>query len=338
VYYSEQKYGLAEALGKRLLEIDRRSAGPQSGDVFMDMYDLIGIYNGEGKYPQAEALASQVVEFRRKVFGPDSKQTLSPMEGLFIAYKGEKKYAQAEALGQQTLEMERRVMGPEDPDTLSTATMLAVTYRLEGKIRPSESLLIKTLETERRVLGPASPYTVASLSELAKDYAAQGRYSEAEDLFRQYSQGSSAKPEVDKAFAWFLVSAPDPKKRDSAQGLALARRALQSEPDNPDLLNTLGLAEVQNGLWEEATATLEKAAALHGGTDPSDFLFLAQAQHDRGDAAQAARNYERAVKLAGGVAGADADLVPLWREIAAGLARPGPPSSKKPASKSAGTR
>jgi serine/threonine protein kinase len=301
-------------------------------------FGLATIYNSDGKYPQAEALASQVMEFRRKVLGLESKQTLAAMEDLFIAYKGEKKYAQAEALGQQTLQMQRRVMGSEDPDTLSTATNLAYVYLREGKIRSSESLLIKTVETERRVLGPASAPTAMSLGLLAYEYAAQGRYSEAEDLFRQYSQGSSANPEVDKAFAWFLLTAPDPVRRDPAQGLALARRALQSEPDNPDGLTALGLAEVRNRLWDEAIATLEKAAALHGGTGPDDFLFLAQAYQGRGDAAHAGGNYERAVKLMGDVAVADPDDVPLWRETAAALGKTAPPSPKGTAMQARGTR
>jgi tetratricopeptide (TPR) repeat protein len=177
-----------------------------------------------------------------------------------------------------------------------------------------------------------------SLLMLAQDYAAQERYSEAEDLFRQYSQGSSPKPEVDQRFAWFLLTAPDPRRRAPARALALARRAFQSEPDNPDLLGRLGLAQVQNGLWNEAIATLEKAVALHGGTDPEDFLVLAQAYQGRRDAANAGSNYERAVKLLGDVATADEDDLPLWRETAAALGRPAPASPKKSASKSAGTR
>ena len=335
VYRDEFKSGMAEALGERLLEIDRRAAGPQSDYVITDMYDLADIDNSDGKFSQAEALASQVLEFRRRMLGPDRKQTLDAARELVMAYEGEKKYAQAEALGQQTLEIQRRVMGSENPDTLLTAMTLANIYRFEGKIRPSESLLIKTVETYRRVLGPGNAFTAVSLLSLAQDFAAQGRYSEAEDLFRQYSQQSSPNPEIDKAFAWFLLTAPDPVRRDPAQGLALARRALQSEPDNPDGLTALGLAEVQNRLWDEAIATLEKAAALHGGTDPDNFLFLAQAYQGRGDAAHAGSNYERAVKLMGDVAVADPDDVPLWRETAAALGKAAPPSPKGTASKRA---
>jgi eukaryotic-like serine/threonine-protein kinase len=337
-YYYERKSGLAEALGKRLLEIDRRTDGPQSASVYMDMRDLASIYNGDGKYPQAEALASQVVDFQRKVLGTDRRQTLNSMYALAIAYTGEKKYAEAEALGQQTLELDRRVMGSEDPDTLYMAMCLGDTYRLEGKFRTSESLLIKTLETMRRVLGPGNPQTAISLQILLQDYAAEGRYSEAEDLFRQYSQGSSANPEVNKAFARFLLTAPDPGRRDPARGLALARRALQSEPDNSGVLNVLGLAEVRNGLWDRAIATLEKSAALQGGTDPTDFLYLAQAYQGRGDAARAGSNYERAVKLLGDVAVADPDLVPLWHETAAALGKTAPPSPKGTAKQARGIR
>jgi tetratricopeptide (TPR) repeat protein len=97
-------------------------------------------------------------------------------------------------------------------------------------------------------------------------------------------------------------------------------------------------AGVRNKLWDEAIATLQKAAALQGGTEPDDFLFLAQAYQGRGDAAHAGSNYERAVQLLGDVAVAYPDDIPLWRETAATLGRPGPPSSKKPANKSAGNK
>jgi eukaryotic-like serine/threonine-protein kinase len=336
VYYLEHKHGLAEALNQRLLAIDRRASGPQSAFVFMDMYDLANIYNSEDKYPEAETLASQVVEFRRKVLGLDNKQTLAAMEELFIAYKGENKYAQAETLGKQTLELQRRVIGSEDPDTLSTEESLADIYRCEGRFQLSESMAMKALETERRVLGPASPTVAMSLNMLSFDYAAQGRYSEAEDLFRQYSQGSSPNAEVDEAFALFLLVFADPPRRDPVQGLALARRALLSEPDDPDRLNMLGVAEVRNGLWDEAIGTLKKATTLHAEKDPEDFLFLAQAYQGRGDAADAGSNYERAVKLLGDVDTADPIDVSLWRETAAALGKPAPPSPKKFAS--AGTR
>jgi tetratricopeptide (TPR) repeat protein/predicted Ser/Thr protein kinase len=332
VYYLEHKHGLAEALNQRLLAIDRRVSGPQSAFVFMDMYDLANIYNSEDKYPEAETLASQVLEFRRKVLGLDNKQTLAAMEELFIAYKGENKYAQAEALGKQTLELQRRVIGSEDPDTLSTEESLADIYRCEGRFQLSESMAMKVLETERRVLGPDSPTVAMSLNMLSFDYAAQGRYSEAEDLFRQYSQGSSPNAAVDGAFALFLLVFADPPRRDPVQGLVLARRALLSEPDDPDRLNMLGVAEVRNGLWDEAIGTLKKATTLHAEKDPEDFLFLAQAYQGRGDAADAGSNYERAVKLLGDVDAADPIDVSLWRETAAALGKPAPPSPKKSAS------
>jgi tetratricopeptide (TPR) repeat protein len=165
--------------------------------------------------------------------------------------------------GKQTLELQRRVIGSEDPDTLSTEESLADIYRCEGRFQLSESMAMKALETERRALGPASPTVAMSLNMLSFDYAAQGRYSEAEDLLRQYSQGSSPNAAVDEAFALFLLVFADPPRRDPVQGLALARRALLSEPDNPDRLNMLGVAEVRNGLWDEAIGTLKKATTLH---------------------------------------------------------------------------
>jgi tetratricopeptide (TPR) repeat protein len=130
--------------------------------------------------------------------------------------------------------------------------------------------------------------------------------------------------------AFLKVSGPSTKSRN------FCPRNFLSEPDNSDRLNTLGLAKVRNGMWAEAIATLKKATALHAESEPEDFLFLALAYQGHGDAVDADSNYERAVKLLGDVDVADPVDVSLWRETAAALGKPAPPSPKK--FPSAGTR
>ncbi len=323
VYSEDGKAVQAEPLDERELEIDRRTLGPQNAQVFQDMYSLANVYLDEGKSSQAEALDRQVLESWSRILGPENPDTVHAMMALSDDYLSEGKYAQAGALQRQAGKILRRVRGPEHPDTLLLTAGLGDTYRLEGKYRQSEALLIPTLDTERRVLGPANPITEETLYYLSLDYVAQNKYAQAEDLYRN-SLESSASPELEAMFARVLLTLPDRRRRDPGKALELARMALKSNPDNSDFLNTLGLAEVENRQWDDAIATLQRAAGLHNGTDPTDFLFLAQAFQGRGDKANADRNYDRAVKLIPQFSGEHSDTMLLWRETAAALGKPAP--------------
>lgn len=323
VYNQDGKAVQAEPLDERELEIDRRTLGPQNAQVFQDMFSLASVYLEEGKFSQAEALDRQVLESWSRVLGPENPDTVHAMMALSDVYLSEGKYAQAGALQRQAGKILRRVRGPEHPDTLLVTAGLGDTYRHEGKYRQSEALLIPALDTERRVLGPANPITAETLNYLSLDYVAQSKYAQAEDLYRN-SLESSVSPELEAMFARVLLTLPDRRRRDPEKALELARMALKSNPGNSDFLNTLGLAEVENRQWDNAIAALQKAAGLHGGMDPTDFLFLAQAFQGLGDKAKADRNYDRAVKLIPQSSKENSDTMMLWRETAAALGKPAP--------------
>src|SRR5262249_46391878 len=60
--------------------------------------------------------------------------------------------------------------------------------------------------------------------------------------------------------AWRLVSHPDPRVHQGGAGVAvrLARGAVDLEPKNGPVVNTLGAAYYRAGDWKAAIATLEK--------------------------------------------------------------------------------
>jgi predicted DNA-binding WGR domain protein/ankyrin repeat protein len=63
--------------------------------------------------------------------------------------------------------------------------------------------------------------------------------------------------------AWILATAPAPEMRDAARALELALRACKgSRWKDPNYLDTLAAAYANNGQFEEAIASLEKALAL----------------------------------------------------------------------------
>ena len=96
--------------------------------------------------------------------------------------------------------------------------------------------------------------------------------------------------------AWRLVTGPK-GQRDPARTLRLSQRAIEREPENVLFLNTLGVVQYRNGLFKEATNTLEKSlVASKGQFDAFDLFFLAMCHAKLGDAAKAKECFDRTVK------------------------------------------
>ena len=82
--------------------------------------------------------------------------------------------------------------------------------------------------------------------------------------------------------AWTCALAPD-AAGDYTQPMALAERAVATEPENQQYLNGLGAVQLRAGLFAEARATLEKAAAVSENNNTSrayEFYFRAMAEQE----------------------------------------------------------
>jgi tetratricopeptide (TPR) repeat protein len=270
------------------------------------------------------ALWQEVIEIQRRVLGPEDPDTLQSMNNLANVYGGEGKYAQAETLEQKALETRRRVLGPEDPDTLQSMNNLAFAYANERKYAQAEALDSQTIEMERRILGPEHPDTLQTMSNLAAAYDDDGKYAQAEDVFRQGVKNAPNNVPMLNGDAWRLLTAKDRRFRRPREALDLARKAVSLDPQKGGDLNTLGLAEVRNGLWDDAITTLNKSIALSNNSQPSDFFFLAMAYQGRGDAAEAEKNYAHGAEMARVPAESDPELRMLWVEAAKALGKPVP--------------
>src|SRR5262249_51553562 len=95
--------------------------------------------------------------------------------------------------------------------------------------------------------------------------------------------------------AWKMLTGPA-EQRDPVKALALIRAALDQQPGGHMLLNTLGVAEYRNGMYQEAVATLEKSLASGKGEwDAFDLFFLSMCHAKLGSAAKAKDYFDRAV-------------------------------------------
>ncbi len=85
---------------------------------------------------------------------------------------------------------------------------------------------------------------------------------------------------------------------DLARAVRIAERTVTREPKNPAYLNTLGAALYRAGRFKEAVERLEEAITTSQDKQgsPSDWLFLAMANHDLGNDDEARKRLDQAIR------------------------------------------
>jgi serine/threonine protein kinase/WD40 repeat protein/Flp pilus assembly protein TadD len=129
----------------------------------------------------------------------------------------------------------------------------------------------------------------------AHSYHSLGQWDQAA---RDYAKAAELRPDWSECHndaAWLLATHPDPRRRDAGRALALARRAVELEPEEGDYWNTLGVALYRIGDWRGSIAALENAIAFHGRTSYDEF-FLAMSCWQLGQHPEARRAYDWAVE------------------------------------------
>ncbi|HEY6447254.1 MAG TPA: tetratricopeptide repeat protein [Acidobacteriaceae bacterium] len=321
VYSSEHKYAQAEQLNLEMLAIRQRVLGPDHPDTLEAMANLGFDYRSEHRWQDAETLDTQILAIQKRVLGPEHPDTLRSMHNFAADTRMLGNAAEAEALDRQILAIRQRVLGPNHPDTLWSLNSVAGDLRAEKQYVQAASLDRQVLALRSKVLGPGNPVTLQSVAELAMDDRALGHYDEIEAVYRRALQAQPNHPVLLNSLAWYFIAAPDIRQRHAQEGLDLAERAHAVAPGNAAILNTLGLAQVRNGHWDDAIATLQQSIAQDGGREPTDYFFLAMAQHGKGDQAAAAASFAKGLSLAGNEAAANPELAMLKQEAAAALKR-----------------
>jgi serine/threonine protein kinase/tetratricopeptide (TPR) repeat protein len=94
--------------------------------------------------------------------------------------------------------------------------------------------------------------------------------------------------------AWILANSLDPKFRDPARAVEVARKAIELAPQGSGFWNTLGVAHFRTGDWKASVAALEKSMELGNGGDAIDWFFLAMAHWRLGRRNEARDWYDKA--------------------------------------------
>jgi tetratricopeptide (TPR) repeat protein len=173
-----------------------------------------------------------------------------------------------------------------NPNDLNTEIYLGTALGRKGDMKAAEEEFQNAIQKN-----PGNPYTQITvgfaLMELKDESAAITHLKMALEL-----QPDS--PYAENNLAWIYATAENPKLRNPAEALALARRAVEtSQPPEPSFLDTLAEAQLLNGKRSEALATETKALAL----DPDNSELQSRLAHFR-EAANASANSTPKVAVA----------------------------------------
>jgi tetratricopeptide (TPR) repeat protein len=102
--------------------------------------------------------------------------------------------------------------------------------------------------------------------------------------------------QAQNALAWQLATCSDARLRNPSLAVALAKKAVDLAPKNPNYPNTLGVAHYRTGDWKAAIAALEKSMKLRQGGDSFDWFVVAMAHWRLGEKDKAREWYDRAVR------------------------------------------
>jgi tetratricopeptide (TPR) repeat protein len=123
----------------------------------------------------------------------------------------------------------------------------------------------------------------------------RGRQEEAIRIFRNLFEVEPISALTCNDVAWRLAIETDPKLRPPGIALEFARKGVELAPEDGKAWNTLGVAQLRAGNWEESIQGLQKSMDLRKGGDSSAWFFLAMAHWHLGNKDEARRWFDQAV-------------------------------------------
>ena len=210
--------------------------------------------------------------------------------------------------------------------TAAAADATAVLNQIPGQVAA-----LYTREAAYRQLGRPTE-AVADLTQLLKYPHDAELFSERAAAYRALNDPEKAAADLRRAdelvrptttavvlnnLARRLVTGP-PATRNPKRAQELITQATAARLDDATFLNTLGVIQYRNGLFKEATATLEKSlAAGKGEHDASDLYFLTMCHAKLNDPAKAKDCLARAIRWAEALTVVDAVLAAELKDFRA---------------------
>ncbi|HKE15554.1 MAG TPA: serine/threonine-protein kinase [Kofleriaceae bacterium] len=139
-HYFLGHYAAAEDLNRRVLEVDRRLAGPKHPSVADDLFNLGAIEQIWGHYAAAEKLHREAIAIEEAFYGRDNPEVASGLTHLGRALLSQDRLAEAGPVLERALAIFERAYGKVHPRVASTVGELGHLARKQGKLDEAEAL------------------------------------------------------------------------------------------------------------------------------------------------------------------------------------------------------
>jgi tetratricopeptide (TPR) repeat protein len=205
------------------------------------------------------------------------------------------------------------------PDDASAHHNLGVALRAQGKLEEAIAACRAAIRLQ--------PDHHSSHEDLGGILAQQGNRDEAIAEFRTATRTDASCTRSRNILAWTLALPLKRPQHEYEEALIHARKAVEMEPWDGGLVNTLALAEYRVGHWPESIAASERSMTLRNGGDASDWFFLAMAHCQKGGKDEARKWFDKAVAWTKEKDPKNSELRQFWTEAAVLLGQPGPDAS-----------
>jgi superkiller protein 3 len=246
---------------------------------FWDKHNLALFLRQAGRLDEAGAVYRRYVVIDPKRSGPDVNLAGAPRDRRQLE----------EAVGafQRTIEL--------DPANSGAFRGLGVALRGQKKLDEANAAFDKAIELDRKAI-ELDPQSVGPYLLLSVDLCLQEKLDEAIAVLRKVIELDPKHALAHNDLAWYLVARPEAKLQDAKGAVALAKRAVELQPEVGIYWNTLGVAQYRAGDLKAAVVALEKSMELRHGGDSNDWFWLAMARIRLGEEAKARESYDRAVQ------------------------------------------
>jgi tetratricopeptide (TPR) repeat protein len=145
LYQAQGRYGEAEPLLQRALELRCHLLDKEHPDVAASLNNLASLYQDQGRYSEAEPLYLRSLSIREQQLGENHPDVATSLNNLAELYKSQGRYLEAELLYLRSLNIYEKQLGENHPDVANSLNNLASIYKSQGRYSEAEPLYIEML-------------------------------------------------------------------------------------------------------------------------------------------------------------------------------------------------
>ena len=183
--YHTNRFGEAEPLMRRALEIDEATLGEQHPSVARDLNNLATLLQDTNRIEEAEPLMRRALEIDEATLGEQHPSVARDLNNLAMLLKDTNRSMEAEMIVRRALEICEGAFDKQHPTVAICLNNLAALLQATHRSEEAEPLMRRSLEIDEATLGEQHPTVATRLNNLATLLQVTHRSEEAETLMRR---------------------------------------------------------------------------------------------------------------------------------------------------------